>query len=123
MPNGPPPTTVVPGAGWVDLLSRVIVQVGFPIVVAGVLLWFLLTRFQANMDAITTRMGQNAAAVESFVAELKSQTGELQAQSRFMADQGRLMAEQLAAIKKIEDDAHRLVDIRSEELRQLKERR
>jgi hypothetical protein len=82
---------VVPGAGWVDVASRAIVQVGFPVVVAGVLLWFVLTRFQANMDAITTRMAANttvaAHLIESergTIAELRAQTAELQVQTALM---------------------------------------
>ncbi len=88
-PSGP--QVVVPGSGWVDVASRAIVQVGFPVVVAAVLLWFLLTRFQDNMNAITTRMSANTDAarvlVESQQAEmreLQGQTTELKAQTALM---------------------------------------
>jgi len=89
--SGGPPQVVVPGAGWVDVASRVIVQVGFPVVVAGVLLWFLLTRFQETMLTITGRMEANTVAaghlleVESAtVGELRAQTAELQRQTALM---------------------------------------
>src|SRR5262252_909964 len=89
--GGGPPQVVIPGAGWVDLLSRVIVQVGFPVVVAGVLLWFLLTRFQENMATITSRMAANTEAAgrlvdveEAQMAELHAQTDELKAQTALM---------------------------------------
>jgi hypothetical protein len=110
-PSGPtgPPQVVVPGAGWVDVASRAVVQVGFPVVVAGVLLWFLLTRFQSNMDAITTRMEHNAGAVEGFTAELHAQTVELQAQTRFLEQETRLMGQ-------IQADAARLVEMRRADL-------
>jgi hypothetical protein len=107
-PSGPP-QVVVPGAGWVDVATRAIATVGFPVVVAGALLWFLLTRFQTNMDAITTRMEHNAGAVEGFTAELHAQTVELKAQTQFMDQESRLMA-QIAA------DSARLVDMRRSEL-------
>ena len=111
--SGQPPQVVVPGAGWVDVASRVIVQVGFPVVVAGVLLWFLLTRFTDNMNAITNRMERNANAVEAFTSELKAHTTELKAQTLFLRDQGLLIA-QIAA------DAKKLVEIRNEELDYMK---
>src|SRR5262249_22319131 len=108
-PGAPPPQIVIPGQGWVDVASRVIVQVGFPVVVAGVLLWFLLTRFTDNMSAITNRMERNASAVEAFTNELKAHTTELKAQTIFLRDQGQLIA-QIAA------DAKKLVAIREDEL-------
>ena len=115
-----PPIVVQPGAGWIDVASRVIVQVGFPVVVAGVLLWFLLTRFQDNMNAITTRMGANAEAVEKFIGELKAQTAEMKAQTTYMEKHAQGMADQLALLRKIEVDAANLVIIRKDELEQLK---
>jgi len=83
MGSGPPPQqqVVVPGAGWVDVASRAIVQVGFPVVVAGVLLWFLLTRFQDNMNAITTRMANNTTVVEKLITTQLDDLNELRAQS------------------------------------------
>jgi|SRR5262245_17354719 len=94
MANGPEaPTARGPVGGWIDTLSRVIVQVGFPTVVAGVLLWFLLTKFVDSMDAIADRMEANAKAVEMFtvmqndqLSEMKKHTEELRAQTQMMKD-------------------------------------
>jgi K+ transporter len=95
-PGGPPPQVVIPGAGWVDVASRVIVQVGFPVVVAGVLLWFVLGKFQDNMNTITARMERNAASVEAFTGELKTHTVELRQQTTYLAEQSKLIG-QIAA--------------------------
>ncbi len=86
-----PPQVVVPGAGWVDVASRVVVQVGFPVVVAGVLLWFLLTRFQDNMNAITTRMNANTEAARVLVEAEQAQMRELQGQTTELKAQTALM--------------------------------
>src|SRR5262245_3321968 len=56
-----------PHGALVDLASRAIVQVGFPIVVAGVLLWFLLTTFQSNMNLIVERMSENTKATTALI--------------------------------------------------------
>src|SRR5262244_4390305 len=87
-PQASPPQLGVPGVGWVDVASRAIVQVGFPVVVAGVLLWFLLTRFEGTMNAITARMSANTDAAARLVDaqqaemnELHAQTDELKAQT------------------------------------------
>src|SRR5215813_11373567 len=99
MANGPGgPQVVIPGAGWVDLASRVIVQVGFPVVVAGVLLWFLLTRFQENMSTIVARMAANTDAATRLVETQRAELVELQAQS------GELRA-QTQALKGLEDNS------------------
>jgi hypothetical protein len=117
MPDGPPPPQVViPGAGWVDVASRVIVQVGFPVVVAGVLLWFVLGKFQDNMNMITARMERNAASVEAFTNELKVHTIELKTQSQYLAEESRLLAQ-------IATNAARLLAIREEELDTMKRSR
>src|SRR4029077_6251795 len=78
----------VPGTGWVDVLSRAIVQVGFPVVVACALLWFVLVRFQGNMELLTTRWEASTRVAETLIAtqkqeieELEKQTVELQQQS------------------------------------------
>src|SRR5262249_9365010 len=115
-PPPQPPVMVVPGAGWVDVASRAIVQVGFPVVVAGVLLWFVLGKFQTNMDTITSRMEKNADAVNAFVAQLKTQTTELETQTHQLGQQGQLIAE-------IADNAAKLVEIRQEELKLLQRRK
>jgi hypothetical protein len=103
--GGGPPQVVVPGLGWVDVAARVITTVGFPVVVAAALLWFVLTRFESHMDTITTRMEKNATSLEAFTTELKAQTGELRAQTQLLEEEGRQMARMAA-------DAARLVDMR-----------
>jgi hypothetical protein len=110
-PSGPggPVQVVVPGAGWVDVAARAVTTVGFPVVVAAALLWFVLTRFQSNMDMITTRMEKNATVLEAFTMELETQTVELRAQTKFLEEESRLMT-QMAA------DSARLVDMRRSEL-------
>ena len=85
MPNGQiPPTTVVPGAGWVDLLSRVIVQVGFPVVVAGVLLYYLLFKFQTNVEIISARMAANTDVAAKLIAADEQLLGELRTQTALL---------------------------------------
>jgi len=85
------PGGVGPAPGGLAGIAQVIAQVGFPVVVAGVLLWFLLTRFQETMLTITGRMEANTVAaghlleVESAtVGELRAQTVELKAQTDLM---------------------------------------
>jgi len=80
-----------PGAGGLPGIAQVIAQVGFPVVVALLLLWFLLTRFQETMLTITGRMEANTEAaghlleIESAtVGELRAQTAELQQQTALM---------------------------------------
>lgn len=101
-PQAPPPQVVVPGAGWVDIASRAIVQVGFPVVVAGVLLWFLLTRFQGNMEMITTRMQANTEAAYAFIDSQKSLMYELQAQNAEMKIQTNELKAQTTAMERIQ---------------------
>jgi K+ transporter len=116
-PNGqpPPPQVVIPGAGWVDVASRVVVQVGFPVVVAGVLLWFVLGKFQDNMNTITARMERNAVSLEAFTGELETHTVELRQQTAYLAEQSK-------TIGRIADHAAKLVQIREEELNMMKRR-
>src|SRR5262249_38363809 len=76
-PQQPQPLLVVPGAGWVDVASRAIVQVGFPVVVAGVLLYYILFKFQQNMDTITSRMAANTTVAQALVDADKNLTAEL----------------------------------------------
>jgi len=92
-PSVPPqqPQIVMPGTGWVDVASRVVVQVGFPVVVAAWLLWYVLGRFQTNIDLITVRLSSNAEVAGKLVeaevnaiAELKGQSIELRAQTELM---------------------------------------
>ena len=85
------PGGVGSAAGGLAGIAQVVAQVGFPVVVAGVLLWFLLTKFQDTMLTITARMEANTDAAEHLVAvqgdemaELKAQTIELQRQTGLM---------------------------------------
>jgi len=127
--GGGPPQVVIPGAGWVDLLSRVIVQVGFPVVVAGVLLWFLLTRFQDNMNMITSRMSGNTESVAALISAERTSLSELQTQTLLFKEQTaelklqtEALSEQSQLMHKIADDSGRLVVIRQQELEMLKSR-
>jgi len=107
-----PPQVVVPGIGWVDVASRAIVQVGFPVVVAGVLLWFLLTRFQDTMEHITVRMAANTEAAGRLVDAASLEFAEIQRQS------GEL-ARQTALLQQIADDGKKITDLRTRELDEL----
>jgi hypothetical protein len=90
LPSGPgPPQVVIPGAGWVDVVLRAITTVGFPVVVACALLWFVLARFQATVELISGRMAHTTAVAEQLIDvqareidELEKQTAELQQQTR-----------------------------------------
>ena len=105
-----------PGAGWVDVASRAVVQVGFPVVVAGWLLWFLLTRFQGNMDVITARMQANAAVIENFVEQLQAVMDEERAQTTELRQQTVELKAQSLTLSGIAKDAESLVALRRQEL-------
>jgi len=87
--GGPPaPQVVVPGAGWVDVASRAITQVGFPIVVACVLLWFVIFKFGGQVELVSDRLMENGKLARDLIevqrteiVELQRQTGELQKQT------------------------------------------
>lgn len=85
MANGTPPPT---GFGWVDAAVRVVTQVGFPVVAAGVLLYFVLFRFTDQVTAVASRLEANASAIDRVtdmhaqeIDELKKQTGSLERQT------------------------------------------
>ncbi len=100
MAGGPtPPQVVVPGAGWIDVASRVVVQVGFPVVVAGVLLWFILGRFTSDVTSIAARLEANATAVEMFTKIQDQQLSEMKAHTAELREQTQLMKEFLARKK------------------------
>jgi len=88
----------------------VIVQVGFPVVVAGVLLWFLLTKFEGNLGAIVERMAANTEAAARLVETQRAELLELQAQS------GELRA-QTQSLKGIEENAAKVLAIQEERQR------
>lgn len=65
MPNGTP---VEPNGvnKWVKLVT----QLGVPTVLAGVLLWFLLTRMMAAFDKINHEVEQQTAILQRLEAQL-----------------------------------------------------
>lgn len=76
------------GVAWVDATVRIVTQVGFPVVAAGVLLYFVLFRFTDQVAAVAARLQENAGAVERVAAahaleiqELKRQTATLERQT------------------------------------------
>jgi uncharacterized coiled-coil protein SlyX len=104
VPNGtPPPQVVIPGAGWVDVASRAITQVGFPVVIAGVLLWFVLGKFQGNMELITDRMSKNTEAATLLIKELQAQTGEMKGQTEELKAQTGYMRTIATRIRQIQE--------------------
>ena len=122
MANGQPPQIVVPGAGWVDVASRAITQVGFPVVIAGVLLWFVLGKFQVNMELITARMQANTEAAARLVNASTSEFEELKKQTEQMREQTRLLGEHASALQQLNDKAGKLVELRSQELQEYLQR-
>src|SRR5262245_14410656 len=86
--GAPGPQVVVPGAGWVDVMSRAVSQVGFPIVVAAVLLWFVIFKFGGQVELVTDRLVENGKLARELIdvergqiTELQRQTSELQKQT------------------------------------------
>jgi hypothetical protein len=106
MPNGV-------STGWVDTASRAITQVGFPVVIAGVLLWFLLTRFQDNMNLITERMAANTKMATELIHQERSTFDEQKKASVDLAQQTILMGQ-------IAKGTAALVELRQDELSVLK---
>ena len=110
MPNG------APSSATLDAVTRVVTQLGFPAVVAGTLLWFLLTRFQTNMDVITARMQGNAAVIEEFVQQLQAAMEEERAQTTELKAQTAELKAQSLTLHGIAKDAESLVGLRKAEL-------
>jgi Mg2+ and Co2+ transporter CorA len=88
MPNGQPQTTPPTGFAWVDAAVRVVTQVGFPIVAAGVLLYFVLFRFTDQVEKVANQLETNAGAIDRVtamhtheIAELKKQTVTMERQT------------------------------------------
>jgi hypothetical protein len=111
-----PPTIVIPGTGWVDVASRAITTVGFPVVVAGALLWFLLTRFQDTMVQITTRMNANTEAAGKLVQTATAEFEEIQRQSDELARQSGELGKQTVLLQQLVDDGKKITDLRVREL-------
>jgi hypothetical protein len=101
MTGAPPTSGPGPTVGWVDALSRVVVQVGFPVVVAGVLLWFLLTRFESTMTTITERMQRNMEVAGQLAGAITAQTPELQRQSYELGKQTEELRAQTALLQRL----------------------
>jgi hypothetical protein len=101
--SGPgPPPVVVSGVGWVDVASRAITTVGFPVVVACALLWFVLGRFQHSMEVITARMEANTRVAELLVTTQKQEIDELERQTA-------QLQQQTAALRGISDKMERRI--------------
>src|SRR5262249_62066561 len=90
---GTPPSPTPPSftSGAVDATIKAIGQLGFPIVVAAFLLWFLLTGFKTAIEQVTLRMERNAVAVDAMLeamkgqeSQLRQQTDELRKQSEYL---------------------------------------
>lgn len=81
-PAGPPLQAAPPVPGWIQAASQLVTTVGFPVVVAAALLWFLLTRFQTNMEAITTRLEISATNAQQFLMISREQIAELERQTK-----------------------------------------
>lgn len=85
MANGEPGRLNGTGYAMVDAAVRIVTQVGFPVVAAGVLLYFVLFRFTSQVEGVAKRLEVNATAVERVTAiqtmqleELKRQTAALE---------------------------------------------
>jgi hypothetical protein len=93
--NGPP----APVPGWITSLSQLVTTVGFPVVVAGALLWFLLTRFQTNMDSITTRLELSSTNAQQFLIISRQQITELEKQTQLFQDINDHLAELVGKVE------------------------
>jgi len=98
MANGPTGT-------WIDLISKAVIQVGFPTVMAGVLLWWLLTSFEKSMELATSRMQSNTEAITRLVANEEAILKELQSQRQEMAIQTQYL-------KDLTDKTSRMLQLR-----------
>jgi hypothetical protein len=77
MANGPLPGPV----GWVDQAARLVTQVGFPVVAAGILLWFILFRFEDGLARVGVQLATTSARAEQFVDLQEIQLGEMKRQT------------------------------------------
>jgi len=88
---GGPPQVVVPGTGWVTVASQAITAVGFPVVVAGFLLWYVVFKFGTTIEVIGRQMQANADLAGKLIqteqltlVELQKQTQELHEQTQLI---------------------------------------
>jgi hypothetical protein len=86
----------VPGGGWVDQAGRLVTQVGFPVVAAGVLLWFILFRFEEGLARVGVQLETTAERASKFaelqeiqLGEMKRQTVALELLAKFIEDRER----------------------------------
>jgi hypothetical protein len=98
-PNGPaapPPAPYPAGMGWVDQAARLVTQVGFPVVAAGVLLWFILFRFEQGLARVGVQLATTTERAEKFtelqevqLGEMKRQTAALELLAKFVEERER----------------------------------
>ena len=88
---GGPPQVLVPGTGWVTVASQAITAVGFPVVVAGFLLWYVVFKFGTTIEVIGRQMQANADLAGKLIqteqltlVELQKQTQELHEQTQLI---------------------------------------
>lgn len=74
MPNGS-------GLGWVDHAARIVTTVGFPVVAAGLLLWFVLSRFATDVSVVVTQLNTNANAIQQLATIEAKELEELHRQT------------------------------------------
>jgi hypothetical protein len=93
MSNGAP---IGQPGGWLDQAARLVTQVGFPVVAAGVLLWFLLFRFEqglarigVQLETTSERAAKFAELQEIQLGEMKRQTAALELLATFIEDRER----------------------------------
>jgi hypothetical protein len=72
-----------PGAAtsWVDQAGRLVTQVGFPVVAAGVLLWFILFRFEEGLARVGVQLETTAERASKFAELQEIQLGEMKRQT------------------------------------------
>lgn len=93
MANGLP----LPGpTGWIDQAARLVTTVGFPVVTAGILLWFILFRFEEGLARVGVQLATTSERAEKFVdlqeiqlGEMKRQTAAVELLAKFIEDRER----------------------------------
>ncbi len=90
--NGPAPG----GTSWIDQAARLVTQVGFPVVAAGVLLWFILFRFEQGLARVGLQLETTTKRAEQFtdlqevqLGEMKRQTAALELLAKFVEERER----------------------------------
>jgi len=89
--GGGPPQVVVPGTGWVTVASQAITAVGFPVVVAGFLLWYVVFKFGTTIEVIGHQMQANADLAANLIQTEQTTLSELQKQTAELHEQTQLM--------------------------------